>query len=70
MIERPSKIEAKKQEVPTLQKILAALCNAGGFSGLRRLHDRARLAKVSIPKGRAFDRVGEELVVLAGVPRR
>jgi hypothetical protein len=39
-----------RQDVPTSQKNLAALCNAEDSSGLRRLHDRARQSKVSMRK--------------------
>jgi hypothetical protein len=68
-LDEKAKIKAKKQHVATSRWDLAALCNAGGPVGLRRLRDRARLAKVSMGKGRAFDRVRGELVVLAGAAK-
>jgi hypothetical protein len=38
----------------TSHRNLAALCNAGGFDGLRGIHDRPRPNKVSIRKKESF----------------
>jgi hypothetical protein len=50
-------MKPKNQDEPSLQMVLAALCNAGGQSGLREIHELLRLGKVSMRKGRAFDRI-------------